>query len=761
MDVSAGSLAILAALLAAVTLPGYGVTTYLHRDDPFDWTFRAALGFTYSVALFGLLGWPFLWFGGGTDQLLRLLYPVWAAYAVLGAVCYFVARRMPNAADEAAPAPAEALPPASPPQRGAARVLLAGGLAVAGAFGLAWVRLPPESCGAFVATAGVVLAAGSVALWRWGGALAPLARFTEADHAPAPALWWAVALAGVAASAASAVAYDRPDWDDGYYQAAMLDYEHAAALNDQEPVFREGLPVSVGQRALCWELGGAILCRLSGLSPAVLFRTALAGVLVLLAYAAYAGLLRECVPRRWLPLALLGLCAVHVWGISGNYTAIGYLLPRPCQGKTVLAHVAVPLCAALLMRTRVRFGAGLGVSLLAVIVFALTVSLSGIFLIFMLVVTLVAALALSGDRPPLRRLWPLALALAPVVIAGLALRGAMSRALEGGGVRLGLSSPAEWLFKLKDAYAGDGSAEVVWVLTLPVLAALLPRGPAKGYLVLFPLLLFVTFGNPLLLDLVATLLTSHATYFRHWWLYPVGPGLAVLLALSARLLAAGLGRLASTWWPLAAAAAGLGFSWLLPGLYVWGVRNDYLRPPNTPVGASLSAPHLAENAEKMPAGLLAIARRLADDPDVSHVRILCDLQAVSFLAPYSRDFRFVHGRWRDTAGLLAAAGRPREAVERVLLEQALVYDRQPAAAPPSLRQLSADIGEPLAAGLLSAPEVTAGPWLDLPGLLERYRVKYVITSPGKGTGPGTVFAQCGYRVVFERGGFQLWQAPAT
>jgi hypothetical protein len=767
MDVSAGSLAILAGLLGLVILPGFGVATYLHRDDRFHWTFRVVLGFAYSVAPFGLLSAPFLWFSGRLQQVLWLLYPIWAVYLVLGAVCYLRARGVPNETDEAAAqVPVKASPPASSQQRRAALIVLLGSAAAAGAFAFGWSRLQPGSYAPFAATLGVVLVAAAFVLRRWRDALAPLLRFTQEDHAPPPGLWWALALAAVVASAVSAVVYDRPDWDDGYYEAAMLDYEQGPVLNDQEPIHREGFPIHPVQRTLCWELGGAILCRVSGLSPAVLFRTALAGFVVLLSYAAYAGLLRECLPRRWVPLALLGLCAVHAWGISGHYTAIGYLLPRPCQGKTVLAHVAIPLCAALMMRARARPRWALGVSLLAAAVFGVAVSLSGLFLLSMLLLTLGGALLLCDRRIPLRRLWPILVVLVPVLIGGLALRAVFAGAVERTGVRLVLTSPEVWFSLLRgshfgDSYAGDGSAEVVWVVTLPLLAAVLPRGPGKGYLVIFPLLFFVTFGNPLLLDLVATALTSHATYFRHWWLYPVGPGLAVLLALSARLLAVSFGRADSAVWPLTAAAVGLGFSWLLPGLYVWSARNDYLRPPSTPIGTSLSAPHLAENPEKMPAGLLAIARRLAQDRDVSQVRILCDLQAVSFLAPYSRDFRFVHGRWRDTPGFLAAAGRPREALERVLLEQALVYDRRPGAATPSLAELSTNLDKAQAARLLESPEVTAEPLPPLPTLLKRYHVKYVITSPGKGTGPGTVFTEkeCGYRVVLEEGGFQLWQAP--
>jgi hypothetical protein len=406
------------------------------------------------------------------------------------------------------------------------------------------------------------------------------------------------------------------------------------------------------------------------------------------------------------------------------------------------------------MRARARPRVALGVSLLTVVVAGLALSLSGIFLMFMLLVTLAVALAVCEGRPPLRRLWPVAVLLVPVLLAGLALRGALSGALEGGTVKLALSSWRDWFFILNGPYARDGSAEVVWVLTLPLLAALLPKGPAKGYLVIFPVLLFLTFGNPLLLDFVATLLTSHATYFRHWWLYPVGPGLAVLMALSARLLAASFGRVTSAGWPLAAAAAGLALSWLLPSLYVWSPRNNFL-------GTAFSAPHVAENPEKMPSGLLAIARHLNDDPDISRYRILCDLQAVSFLAPYSRDFRFVHARWRETAPLFLWTGRPREALERVILAQAVVHDMPPAPFPPPLARLSPDLGEPLASALLSNPEATAEPSPDLRELLRRYRVKYVITFPGKGTGTGKLFEECGYRVVLDEAGCQLWQAPTV
>jgi len=195
------------------------------------------------------------------------------------------------------------------------------------------------------------------------------------------------------------------------------------------------------------------------------------------------------------------------------------------------------------------------------------------------------------------------------------------------------------------------------------------------------------------------------------------------------------------------AAAGVAFSFALPGIYVWGLRDDFIGP--------LGQPKLADNLDKMPAGLVPLAEYLAQDPDVKQGRILCGEVVATFLAPYSLDFRFVQTRPMYTFYFFAIAGKPREGLERHLLNVIRHHGSVPAEFDPmdwaELRFLGDD--GPVHAMFGSPPRMPAD--LDVGGLLTRYNVSYVLTDPTDQ--PGRLFEENGYRVVKEHGSFVLWR----
>src|SRR5262249_7661277 len=150
-----------------------------------------------------------------------------------------------------------------------------------------------------------------------------------------------------------------------------------------------------------------------------------------------------------------------------------------------------------------------------------------------------------------------------------------------------------WTMEFK-GYVDDGTAELVWAASVPLLAALLGFGRRQAYLVWFSGLLLVGLGNPFLYDLVTGKAVPASVYFRILWLFPVGPGLGVLIALMARLagkVAWGSVAGQSVWAPLAATGLGLMALLGMPGKGVWDEKND-LGP--------FMAPRYAENLEKAP-----------------------------------------------------------------------------------------------------------------------------------------------------------------
>jgi hypothetical protein len=765
---------------------------WLHARDRLVWPLRWALGFAWSVAIIGLLGWPFLWFKLSFASFLSVLYFAWAIFVAVAAAAYArsrsgerdplpssgtigerknVSRQSPanGAEDEFPSSISEA--PAAPAEEASARtsrkgrLLLVAYLGVIFLEGYAWVADPLERKGILYSFP-LLLVLASFAVWRLSRHWSSWLEFDTTDHAAPPKLWAALAILAILLQAASAVAYSRPDWDDCIFLAAMLDYEQGDMLNDQEPTHREGLEVNPVERTLCWELSGAVICRLTGATPMVLFHTLWPGLLVLLAYGAYAGLLAEFLPRRWVPIALLGLSAVHLWGISSHNTPSNFLLPRLWQGKSILVHLGVPLLVISLTRFVRQPSWRWWLTLLACVTFSLAISLSAIFMGIMLVACLAPILVASAAWSPLergpekgasasllswagRRHWypliAIGFAIMPLLLAGLVLRG---NARLQGTSRVMPAELSTWKSAL-ESYTSRGCAEVVWLLSLPLLAVLLRDKRRRTYLVVFPVVLGLTFANPFLYDFVARHLTSYVTYCRAWWLFPVGPGLAALFALSVRALSLkGRGRSGEAL-ATATAVAGLLVTFGLPNLYVWSSQNNFL--------GALGKPELASNLEKIPADLAPLVPILAEKADIRQSRILCTEQVASFLTPYSRNFRFVQTRPGCTAYELYRLGRGTEGLERFAMTRVLRGESLP-------KKLSKVIYGELTAifGAEQFQQVFEPSYRDkecpsFPALCDRYHVRYVVTSPDDQCDAS--LQEAGFRLEQRNGKCALWSRP--
>jgi Family of unknown function (DUF6077) len=733
-------------LIAAVfLLPGYSWVCGLHGRDRLAWPLRWALGFAWSFAVFGTLAAPFLWFQLSFSRFLSVLYPAWAIFGFAALIAYAWRARAERRHQKLASEPADViahLPSGSTPPRTSrkARLLLLGYLGTLLLAGVAWVTDPQERLG-ILYTAPLLLLAGTYVAWRVCALSGSLLDFTAADDAPAPRLWITLAMVAILGQAASAVIYSRPDWDDCYFLAAVLDYQQAEVLNDQEPTDREGFEVNPVQRTLCWELLGAVVCHLSGASPLVLFHSLWPGIIVLLAYAAYSGVLAEFIPRRWVPIALLGLSGVFVWGISSHNSASNFLLPRPWQAKTILLHVLMPLLVVSLARYVRQPCRRWWLTLSACAVAGLTMSLSAIFLGVMLAACL-APILLLALRRPWRVLVGLGLALAPFLAAGLFFRGNARVQSVSQVVPAGAST---WMAAV-DSYTAHGSAEVIWILSLPLLAVLLRDRWRWSYLVGFPFALALTFANPLLYHLVAKNLTSYVTYFRMWWLFPIGPGLAVLFALSVRALSRGAhGRMGIAFGSVTALAGLLAAFWL-PNLHVWSSRNNFL--------GALGTPALAANLEKIPADLAPLVPVLAAKADIRQSRILCTEQIASFLTASSRDFRFVQTRPLYTPYQLYSVGRGTEGLERHAMTRVLRGEPLPAdLSRVNFAELKSVFGEKAFLQIFE-PYFRNQTHESFPELCDRFQVEYVVTGPEDLA--DALLEQAGFRPERRSGKCALW-----
>lgn len=300
-------------------------------------------------------------------------------------------------------------------------------------------------------------------------------------------------------------------------------------------------------------------------------------------------------------------------------------------------------------------------------------------------------------------------------------------------------------FAVVDEHLGGGRADLLWLLTLPFQAILLRESHRQLYWLFFPWLLMVTFLNPALHSWVAVHLTSYPTYYRLLWLLPVGTGLGAFFPLSIRLLIRGIPALQlSRALPVGIMVCCLCGSLILPRLIL----------KKTLLPASLRS--FSENWEKIPEGILSIGKILAGDPELLHVRILCNEGVASFLTPLSRNFRFVQTRPNYTPFLLARERRSLEGTERYLLASILWRAKLPVRFLPSDWEARDLLFGNRWWEILLGPKAKEKIETNTRQLLKKYKVKYFILGP---TDAGVdVLKEEGFSSQATEGHYVLWRA---
>jgi hypothetical protein len=809
-------LALFAIVLALFMLPGCVWVMWLHgRDcygtDRLGWPLRITLGFIWSFALFSLLGGPFLWCGGTFDTFLIVVCAVWPIW---GLASWWLWLRSPASANPSEAPEVQVQRPNREVGRPSTTAKSIGYL-LAALYGLAaaaclysWAGGQSDAHERILAVSPVLLVVGSAAALLLRRPLWSLLRFTAEDETPPPLLWTLVAAIVIGSQAVAASVLFRPDWDDCFNLAAVRDYQESPFLNSRNPISLDPGPVNATHRVLCLELWGSVLCRLTGADPQALFHTFLPGLLVLACYVAYAALIGQVVPRRWVALSLVGLSAYFVFGLDGHYGGANHFLIRIWQGKALLPHLAAPITGTMLLRFARRLDFACWASLVASVCAGLGFSTSAIFFDAALVGCLSLALLPSvcdgnlGGREDntvrllirwrsLRFLAAGAAACLPLAVEALAILSGMQRGEQVGhsGAPMATSSTAVhsfhvWFSILNDTTMHQGCADLLWLFVLPLLGLLLIEHRRLAYPVLYPIVLLFTFANPWLCYTVATYVTSKDAYYRVFWLLPVGPGLGITFALVGRLamramaeraratkvtdrVDGGLGRHL----PLIIAGAGGLLLAALPGMFVWGPENN-----NGPYMAT----GLGQNLQKMPPDLVQIARRLESDPRVEQRPILSGEEVASFLTPWSSRFRYVMTRQFYLPGF-GVDPQFREATEQYLLLQ-MAYAGSHAEELRKLRYLlgaTATISPDMfreAGELPPLPQSDVLPHMaDIEDLIRRHRAEYLITSPPLWLdGPesqalrreltaqrGELLQQLGYEESYAGRDYSLWQRQGS
>lgn len=653
-------------LLALFCLPGTLLARAMFSDTR-NYGFLIAAGFIVSLASFAVLAWPWLWLKSDPGPFWRVLGPWWGAYLAISLAAHRrVARR---------PSPEPIVPPAVDGQETPD--------------GSGWARFTSIVLLAYLVWAGVIADQARPMLnwrtpWSWESfaLLATLLVFgavlgsglsrpllvrhaREACSSP-PLAWLASAWVAAIAVVVAATLWSQPQLDDAYYLSAVRQFAAGGPLNREDPTLPgEGFPVAPHMRLLAWELFGATLSRFSGVHPMILHFTLLPPILVALVIAVHWELLeRRLVGRRLAPLAILGLIGFWLFCNSGVFSPGYCLLTRPWQGKSLLWLLGLPLVVVTLWEylSAPSWFAWIGCALTITGVLAL--SSSAVFLLAVLIPAFCLAMAVAGTE----RRWPILLGSVAsgfgVGIYGLFIRSSIpSNSILN--VRVVHES---WRRSLFHCVNTRGASLFVWIMLLPPLAAMITARGARAILVWVPVGLALTVLSPAAFDVVAGGLTSYHTYYRLFWLLPMGLGTAVGLALAADYISS------SFRWPSRAphrSALPLMLAFVcglasLPDHFAWSYWD-----PGTAEDPGIC---WRRNLYKVPDDLLPLLGRL-DGGGPAEGRCLFQEKLSMFVSPYYVNRAYVSTRKMYTVDACAAALEQEDGSERVDLSTRFLAGR--------------------------------------------------------------------------------------
>lgn len=352
----------------------------------------------------------------------------------------------------------------------------------------------------------------------------PLPRTWEEDSTAARRIALLFALAAVALELVMTLVTFRSDADDSFYVSNVALFANSAILNPFDSSMGSHVAGTVPMYDFqIWESLLAMLCRIFRLGAAELCHTAILPLLLLLAASAAFSLgLSLLGSERRAYLFTFVLSVFYIFSGANGYSVGAFLLGRVWQGKAASLTIVLPVLSALLLRELGRGKAIQGrlwLVLLTCMLAAVSFNPTGLYVVGFEMLFCTAAVAITEKRGQL-----MLHLLAPLAVgAGFTFLIWLRTSRFPGQVEA--ASQAGSGFVLEQLRLVFLNQEVYLVLFAVLFVLVLLRGSraAKTYFILTSVLLALFVWSPILGRFVAEYATKTPSYWRVFWLIPVGP----------------------------------------------------------------------------------------------------------------------------------------------------------------------------------------------------------------------------------------------
>lgn len=324
--------------------------------------------------------------------------------------------------------------------------------------------------------------------------------------------------------------YYRSDADDSFYVSNVALFKHSEYLNAYDSSFGiESLGTVPMYDFQTWEAFMAVFCRVFHLDATSMMHTICIPVLLILSASSFLFLGRVLLEDddKKAELFYIGVSVFHLFGGYAVYSEGSFLLSRLWQGKAVYLNVVIPVLIALMLKNVKRQSKVFFLQMLLCVLAGVALNPTSMYVMGFLIVFMMLVISITERKAKnLLHIIPSAI----TIVFFTAMIYLRTHNFDG---QIDAASSTNETF-VKDVFTyfmGEGKLYIVFFLISVAIIAMLGNIYTKIYLIWTPIVLFMTIWNPWIGRIVAENITMTPSYWRVFWLLPLGPAIVTAFVL--------------------------------------------------------------------------------------------------------------------------------------------------------------------------------------------------------------------------------------
>lgn len=346
-----------------------------------------------------------------------------------------------------------------------------------------------------------------------------------------------IAIAAVGFAIILSQAYSRYDFDDSFNTSLIQANIDSDELYKTDPTTgNDRFGISPFYRFMSWELFLSTITKATTLPTNIVAHTLIPLALIPLAYSVYHRLFLALFKGNQKRAAVATTALVY-WHIAVSFSRFApglFLLASSWRGKSVLVGLLLPLFTLLLVEYAASSKPNGRKNLLLLMTLlstgATALNPSSIFLVLLLLFSF--GLYILIRERSLKASVPLVLPTIPLLVLGTMIAGRSSEFIDTKTkIAEQIVDLDRWTLITSNYYGGNAWA--ILALVLITCGVLLSKKKLLHKHIIWPMVItFLVVINPLVSQYVGEYLTSAATYWRLYWLLPVGILFSSIISLS-------------------------------------------------------------------------------------------------------------------------------------------------------------------------------------------------------------------------------------